>query len=150
MATKREFPDRPIVGVGAIVFKGASVLLVKRAKPPRQGQWSLPGGAQELGETVRDAIRREVREETGIEIADLVLVDVVDSITPDAGSGATGRVQYHYTLVDMAAEWRAGELVPGSDAADCAWVPLDRLADLDLWHETLRVIRQAAAARRPG
>ena len=107
MAIKRDFPDRPIVGVGAIVFKDASVLLIRRGKPPRQGQWSLPGGAQHLGETVRAAIEREVREETGVEIAALTLVDVVDSITPDESGG---RIRYHYTLVDMAAEWRAGAL----------------------------------------
>ena len=144
MAIKRDFPDRPIVGVGAIVFKGASVLLIRRGKPPRTGQWSLPGGAQHLGETVRAAIEREVREETGVEIGALTFVDVVDSITPDESGG---RVRYHYTLVDMAADWRAGALEPGSDAADCAWVPLDRLGDYGLWAETRRVIELAAAQR---
>ncbi len=145
MAIKREYPDRPVVGVGAVVFKDASVLLIRRGKPPREGQWSLPGGAQRLGETVRAAVAREIREETGIEIGEPVLVDVVDSLTPD--DGTTGRLRYHYTLVDMTAEWRSGELRPGTDAADCAWVPLARLGDYALWAETVRVIELAAAWR---
>ena len=141
---RREYPERPVVGVGAIVFRDRSVLLIRRGKPPRAGQWSLPGGAQKLGETVRAALAREVREETGIEIGALSLVDVVDSITPDDGDG---RVRYHYTLVDMAAEWRSGDLRPGGDAAECAWVSLASLSDYALWDETVRVIELAAAQR---
>ena len=83
----REFPDRPIAGVGVVVLGAKGVLLVKRAKPPRQGQWSLPGGAQKLGETVFEAARRETLEETGLEIEVLGLIDVVDSIASDDGGG---------------------------------------------------------------
>ena len=96
----REFPDRPIAGVGVVVLGAKGVLLVKRAKPPRQGQWSLPGGAQKLGETVFEAARRETLEETGLEIEVLGLIDVVDSIASDDGGG---EIRYHYTLIDVLA-----------------------------------------------
>jgi ADP-ribose pyrophosphatase YjhB (NUDIX family) len=139
----RDYPDRPIVGVGVVVFRGEEVLLVRRGRPPRQHQWSLPGGAQHLGETVAQAAAREVREEAGIEVDLIGLVDVVDSIVRDPD----GRIQYHYTLVDLAARWRAGEAVPGDDAADVTWVPLSDLGEHDLWEKTSWVIRLALAKR---
>ncbi len=96
----RSYPDRPFVGVGAVVFKEESVLLIRRGRPPRQGSWSLPGGLQEVGETVFATAAREVLEETGLTIRVIDLVDVVDSITHDNED----RTQYHYTLVDVRAE----------------------------------------------
>jgi 8-oxo-dGTP diphosphatase len=141
---KRSYPDRPIVGVGALVFRGEEVLLVKRGKPPREGQWSIPGGMQQLGESVAEAACREVREEAGIEIEVKETIAVVDSISRDEG----GRVQYHYTLVDLLAEWQAGEAKAGDDAAEVAWVALDRLAPYRLWRETERVIALAAQRRK--
>ena len=132
----REYPERPIIGVGAIVLRDADVLLIRRAKPPREGQWSIPGGAVELGETLRDALVREVKEEAGIEIDIIGFVDTIDAITRDED----GRIRYHYTLIDMAARWRSGELAPGGDATAARWVPLDRLGEYDLWDETIRVI----------
>jgi len=133
----RSYPDRPIVGVGVVVWRDERVLLIRRAKPPRQGEWSLPGGAQKTGETVFDAARREVLEETGLAIDVLGLVDVVDSIQRDD----TGRVRYHYTLVDVFAAWRGGTVTAGDDAAEAAWVDLDALPPL--WSETERIIRLA-------
>lgn len=141
---ERLYPTRPFVGVGAVVFKDRQVLLVRRGRAPRKGLWSLPGGLQEIGETVFAAARREVLEETGLTIEVMELVDVVDSITRDAED----RARYHYTLVDVRAEWRAGEAVAGDDAEAVAWAPLDDLARYDLWAETERVIRLAAAQRR--
>ena len=141
---ERLYPARPFVGVGAVVFKDRRVLLVRRGRAPRKGMWSLPGGLQEVGETVFAAARREVLEETGLTIEVMELVDVVDSITRDAQD----RARYHYTLVDVRAEWRAGEAVAGDDAEAVAWAPLDDLARYDLWAETERVIRLAAAQRR--
>ena len=141
---ERLYPARPLVGVGAVVFKDRQVLLVRRGRAPRKGLWSLPGGMQEVGETVFAAARREVLEETGLTIEVMELVDVVDSITRDAED----RARYHYTLVDVRAEWRAGEAVAGDDAEAVAWAPLDDLARYDLWAETERVIRLAAAQRR--
>jgi len=133
----RAYPDRPFIGVGVAVLRPDAVLLIRRGKPPRHGQWSLPGGLQETGETVFAAAEREVREETGVDIADLVVVDFIDSIQHDGD----GRVQYHYTLIDVAARWTGGEPVAGSDAMHAEWVTLDRLDSLQMWVETSRVIR---------
>jgi len=135
----REYPERPLVGVGVVVFRADTVLLVRRAKPPRQGQWSLPGGLQKLGETVFEAARREVEEETGLAVDIVDTVAVVDSIQRDDA----GRVRYHYTLVDVAAEWRSGEARPGADAAAVVWADPGALAPYDLWDETVRVIARA-------
>ena len=140
----RLYPERPIVGVGVLVFRGEEVLLVKRGKPPRLGQWSIPGGMQQIGESVAEAAARELREETGVEAEIKEVIAVVDSINRDED----GRVKYHYTLVDLWAEWRAGEAMAGDDAAEVAWVALDRLAPYRLWHETARLIVLAAARRK--
>lgn len=126
-----------------VVLKADTVLLVRRGTAPRRDEWSLPGGAQELGETLREAAAREVREETGLEVTPTTLLDAVDSIARDEG----GRVQYHYTLVDFAAEWQAGEPAPGGDAAATRWVALGDLNQYKLWDETLRVIRLAISRR---
>ena len=93
----REYPDRPFVGVGGIVIRGQQVLLVRRGNPPRQGEWSIPGGMLELGEKLRDGVAREIEEETGIAVTPLEVLDVFDSITRDA----EGKIQYHYALVDF-------------------------------------------------
>ena len=136
----RSYPERPIVGVGVVVFRGDEVLLIKRAKPPVSDRWSIPGGAQEIGETVREAARREVAEETGVEIEIVGLVDVVDGITRDPD----GRARYHYTLVDFAARWLSGEALAASDAAAVRWVSLDALPGIALWDETRRIVATAA------
>jgi len=135
--------ERPVVGVGVIVLRGNDVLLVRRGAPPLKNQWSIPGGKQERGETVRDAAHREIREETGVEIALIGLVDVVDGIRRDN----TGAAVSHYTLIDFAAEWVSGEAVAGDDAAEARWIPLNKLSDYRLWSETRRVIAAAAAMR---
>jgi ADP-ribose pyrophosphatase YjhB (NUDIX family) len=139
----RAYPARPIVGVGVVVWRDGRVLLVRRGKPPRLGQWSLPGGAQRLGETVEAAARREIAEETGLALADLALLTVVDLIERDP----EGAVRYHYTLVDMVAEAAPGEARAGGDAAALAWFAADQLAGLGLWSETLRIIELARRAR---
>jgi 8-oxo-dGTP diphosphatase len=136
---KRDYPEAPLVGVGIICFKGSNVLLIKRGKPPRAGSWSLPGGRQKLGETVRECALRELVQETGVEAEIGALVDVVDSITRDA----EGALQYHYTLVDFRADWIAGEPRAGGDAADARWFTRSELVELELWAETRRVIEQA-------
>lgn len=135
----REYPAQPLVGLGAIVWKDGKVLLVQRGRPPRAGIWSLPGGAQNLGETVAEGIRRELREEAGIEIELLGLVEVIDAVQRDT----EGRVLYHYTIVDYAARWVSGEAVAGDDAAAVAWVDPADLPKLQLWDETIRVIEKS-------
>lgn len=140
---RSDYPNRPLVGVGVVVFRADRVLLIRRGKAPRQGTWSLPGGRQRLGETVREAAVREVREEAGLEVEVLGLLDVVDSLTRDAD----GAIAYHYTLVDFLAAWRGGEAVPGGDAAETVWADPADLAPYDLWAETLRIIALGAARR---
>ncbi len=132
----REYPSRPIVGIGLVVLRPGAVLLVRRGKPPNLGTWSLPGGAQELGETTEQAARRELFEETGLEVGELTLAATVDIIRHDGA----GRVQYHYTILDFAARWIGGEPIGGSDAAEAAWAPLDGLEAFGLWSEAHRVI----------
>lgn len=139
----RSYPDRPYVGVGIVVYRDDEVLLVERAKPPIRNRWSIPGGAQEIGETVREAASRELMEETGLEADVIGLIDVVDGITRDQAS----RVQFHYTLVDFAAEWRSGEAVAADDVAAVRWVSLVDLGALGLWTETLRIIRLGQSMR---
>lgn len=130
---------RPSIGVGAIVWRGPDVLLIRRGKPPRQGQWSLPGGHQEWGETVEDALRREVAEETGLEVGPLRFVAVVDLLERDHH----GAVLRHYTLLDYTAEAVGGTLLAGSDADAAAWFPPDTLAALPLWSRTREIIALA-------
>jgi 8-oxo-dGTP diphosphatase len=132
----REYPARPIVGIGIVVLKDESVLLVRRGKPPSMGSWTLPGGAQELAETTEQAARRELAEETGVLVGDLHLVAAVDNIRRDA----EGRVQFHYTIIDYAAAWLEGEPIAASDVNEVMWAPLDCLEEYGLWTEAHRII----------
>lgn len=135
----REYPAAPIVGLGAVVWHQGKVLMVQRGRPPRAGIWSLPGGAQLLGETVEEGIHREIREETGVEIKLLGLLDVINSVQRDAD----GKVLYHYTIIDYAACYTGGQLQAGDDAADAAWFAPEALAGMELWAETIRVIEES-------
>ena len=141
---RREYPERPVGGVGAVVWRGGRVLLIRRGRPPRVGQWSLPGGAQQLGETLLEAVVREVREETGLALSSVCFLTTVDLIE----RAADGRVRYHYTLVDFTAEAAPGEPVAGDDAAAVGWFAPDQLDGLGLWSETRRIIAEADAVRR--
>jgi 8-oxo-dGTP diphosphatase len=140
MNSDRTYPERPIVGVGIVVLDGDRVLLVRQHKRRRHGYWSLPGGMQELGETVFETARREVLEETSIAVKVIGLLDVIDAIDHDD----QGRVHTHYTLVDVDAHG-SGEPVAGDDAADAAWFDIKDIDGLDLWTETVRIIRMAHA-----
>lgn len=132
----REYPARPIVGIGIVVIKEDSVLLVRRGKPPNVGAWTLPGGAQELGETTEQAGRRELLEETGLEVDTLHFAATVDNIRRDAD----GRIRFHYTIIDFAARWVSGEPVAATDVSEATWAKLDALDEYDLWSEAHRVI----------
>lgn len=142
----REFPSQPFVGVGAIIIEpdrvspgrtgNARVLLVKRANPPIQGQWSIPGGALEVGELLREAAVREAREETGLIVEPNDLLGVYDRVLRHAD----GRVQYHYVLVDFLCRPVGGELLAASDAAEVCWFTRDELRALNLAEDTHEVI----------
>ncbi|HXV73297.1 MAG TPA: NUDIX hydrolase [Sphingomonadales bacterium] len=125
----RRYPERPIFGVGAIVFDGERVLLVKRAREPGQGRWSLPGGAQKVGETAEAALIREVAEETGLNVRPTRLFKLADIIEKDS----EGKVAHHYTVADFLAEVAGGELRAGGDALAARWV---RLAELKAYELT--------------
>jgi 8-oxo-dGTP diphosphatase len=139
----REYPAHPIVGVGVVVWHDDRVVLVRRGKPPRLGHWSLPGGAQQLGETVAEAARREVKEEVGLDVALGDIVATVDLIERDPQD----RIRYHYTLIDFVAEAPRAALRPGSDAAEACWFSLAEIEALGLWSETVRVIKLAGERR---
>jgi 8-oxo-dGTP diphosphatase len=132
----------PVPAVGVVCLRGDEVLLIRRGAPPRLGEWSLPGGRIEPGEGVRAAALRELHEETGVEARLTGLIDVVDGIFPDAGR--------HYVLIDFVAEWISGEPVAGDDAADAAFVPVQRALELVTWSETRRIIEQAVSFGRVG
>jgi ADP-ribose pyrophosphatase YjhB (NUDIX family) len=129
----------PVAGAGIVVIDGARILLIRRARPPRAGEWSLPGGKQIAGETIRETALRELREETGLEAELLGLLDVVDVFHRATG----GAPAMHYLLVEFAARVTGGTLQAGDDAADVAWHALSSLPDLGLSGEALRVIELA-------
>jgi len=142
-ASPREYPDRPWVGVGIVVWRDDEILLVRRAKAPRLGEWSIPGGAQSLGETVFEAAIREVLEETGVTIRPAGIITVVDSVIRDSEQ----RAQFHYTLVEVSAEWIAGEPAAASDVDGVRWATPAEAAKLVKWNETVRVIAEAKILR---
>lgn len=133
---KREFPDQPLVGVGAIIIRDERVVLVKRAHPPIQGQWSIPGGVLEVGELVREAAVREAREETGLIVEPGALLGVYDRVLRDAEK----RVQYHYVLIDFLCRPIGGKLFAASDAAEVRWFTREELPALKLAEDTQDVI----------
>ena len=137
----REYPDRPYVGVGVIVFRDQEVLLVKRNKEPNKGQWSIPGGRQMIGETAAEAAQTELLEETGVKVDQLLLVDVVDAIIPDV----EGKIKYHYKLVDYMGQWLSGESHPGDAAQEVRWVLLNEISAYSLLEKTMNIIQKAAA-----
>jgi mutator protein MutT len=134
--SSRAYPERPIVGIGAILVIDDGVVLVRRKHAPSAGQWSLPGGAVELGETLKQAVRREVREETGLEVEVGPLVAIVDRIRRDG----RGRIQYHFVLNDYLCRPSGGTLEAGSDASDIAVVRLEELAAYGVAPATRQVI----------
>lgn len=139
--TGREYPARPLVGIGVIVLRQGAVLLVRRGQAPAMGEWSLPGGAQELGETAEAAARRELAEETGLAVGDLHLVGYFDSIHRDEEE----RIRFHYTILDFAAAYASGDARAGSDVAELVWAPVAALGPFGLRAQALTMIARAGA-----
>jgi 8-oxo-dGTP diphosphatase len=133
---QREFPEVPLVGVGAIIIEASRVVLVRRSHPPLQAEWSIPGGVLEVGELVREAAIREAREETGLTVEPGELLGVYDRVLRDAD----GRVQYHYVLIDFLCRRVAGEIAAASDAAEVRWFSREELPGLGLAEDTMDVI----------
>ncbi|MGZ9114278.1 MAG: NUDIX hydrolase [Brevundimonas sp.] len=132
----------PVPAVGVVCLRGGEVLLIRRGTPPREGEWSLPGGRIEPGERAVDAALRELREETGVEAEITGLIDVVDGVFPEAGR--------HYVLIDYAARWISGDPVAGDDAMEARFVALDQVETLVDWSETRRIVALAAASHDLG
>ncbi len=141
-AGSRQFPPRPIVAVGAVIIDGDRVLLVKRGREPLKGEWSLPGGAVEIGETLGAAVVREVREETCLDIAVGPVIEVLDRIRPDVA----GRIEYHYVIVDYLCRLRGGTAACGSDAEAVHWVERTDLTRYSITAGVAAVIEKAFGA----
>ena len=137
---RREYPEAPIVGVGAVVIDGTKVLLVRRGNEPFKGEWSLPGGALEVGETLQQGVVREVLEETGLTVTPAGVVEILDRIVRDEESG---RVRYHYVLIDFVCRVTGGSPLVGSDADEVRWVDRAALDEYQVAPVTVRVIEKA-------
>ena len=135
---KREYPDSPLVGVGAVIVDQSRVLLIRRGTPPLLGEWSLPGGVLECGETLRDAVVREAREETGLTVETGEMLGVYERVIRDDAR----RVRYHYVLIDFLCRAVGGDLKAGSDAADVRWFTREELPALNLAFDADDVVRK--------
>jgi len=134
----REYPDSPVAGVGALIIKDGRILLIKRGAEPGKDRWSLPGGAVELGEGVRDAVIREVKEECGLDVEVKDIADVVDYMSRDE----KGQVRFHYILVDFYVEVKGGTLKAASDALEVDWIPFDRIHEYQVTKTTLQLLNK--------
>lgn len=141
--SSRRYPERPVLGVGALIFDGDRVLLVERGKEPLKGWWSLPGGGVETGELLEAAIQREVREETGLEVEVVKMATIFERLMPDA----EGRCEYHFVLIDYECRVTGGTLEPGDDSAAVAWFPIHELSQIKLTEGTREVVERYAATR---
>jgi len=138
MSNSRRYPKRPILGVGALIFNRGRILLVERGKEPLRGCWSLPGGVLETGETLEEGVAREVREETGLHVKPVKLLEIFERIIRDA----SGAAEYHYVLLDYICRVTGGSLCAADDACGAAWVPRARLANYRITAGTLPVIEK--------
>lgn len=139
----RHYPTRPVVGIGVVIWRGDQVLLIKRGHAPRQGEWGLPGGMQNLGETIFEAAIREAREETGLVITPLGIITALDAITYDAAR----KIEYHFTIIEVVAEAAEGEAEAQDDAHDARWASLEEVETLCAWEEVTRIVRLSALQR---
>jgi 8-oxo-dGTP diphosphatase len=153
MTPKREYPEQPLVGVGGVVIDEMRALLIRRAGPPLEGQWSIPGGMLEVGETLEQGVVRELAEETGLTVKVIELIEVFERIFPappgaDGAPGDASRPQYHFVILDYLCELRGGTLCAASDALEFAWAREEELVKFDLTVAATRVLRKAFARAR--
>ena len=140
----REYPAHPVVGVGAVVVRDGKALIVKRAHEPRKGEWSLPGGLLELGESLPDAVRREIKEETGLDIEVGPMIETFDRVHHDD----QGKIRYHFVIIDFVCWAKSGEAVPGSDADGVAWVAAEEIDEYQVNAHASAVILKGLAVVR--
>jgi ADP-ribose pyrophosphatase YjhB (NUDIX family) len=155
MAGSREYPEKPVVGVGGIIIDGGRTLLIRRGSEPLRGEWSIPGGTLELGETLEEGVARELLEETGVHVRVLDLIEVFDRIyleTTATGGGDKKRPRFHYVIADYLCERISGEPHAGSDVTDVAFASEEELTKFSLTETATRILKKAFAmdrARRP-
>jgi len=155
MAGSREYPEKPVVGVGGVIIDRGHALLIRRGSEPLRGEWSIPGGTLELGETLEEGVARELLEETGVDVRVLELIEVFDRIYLDKEAIAAGnkrRPRFHYVIVDYLCEVISGEPRAGSDVTDVAFASEEELAKFSLTETATRILKKAFAmdrARRP-
>jgi ADP-ribose pyrophosphatase YjhB (NUDIX family) len=148
VTSSREYPERPVVGVGGVIIENGRALLIRRGSEPLRGEWSIPGGTLELGESLQDGVARELREETGLEVCVLELIEVFDRIFPDDGTRTPERKQkprFHFVIVDYLCERISGEPHAGSDVTDVAFASEDQLGQYHLTETATRILKKAFA-----
>jgi 8-oxo-dGTP diphosphatase len=151
MASSREYPDRPVVGVGGVIIDEGRALLIRRGSEPLRGEWSIPGGTLELGETLAEGVARELLEETGLVVRVLGQIEVFERIYTEKSGGASKkkkRPRFHYVIVDYFCERVSGEPRAGSDVSDVAYAREDELDKFHLTETALRILRKAFAMER--
>src|ERR1700730_4311020 len=153
MTSRREYPDHPMVGVGGVVIDGGRSLLIRRGSHPLKGEWSIPGGLLEVGETLEEGVARELAEETGLVVRVVELIEVFERIFPappnaDGTPGDAARPQYHFVILDYLCEIRGGTLSAGSDALEFVWAREEELPKFDLTVAVTRVLKNAFARAR--
>jgi 8-oxo-dGTP diphosphatase len=142
----REYPAHPVVGVGAVVVRDGKALIIKRAHEPRKGEWSLPGGLLELGESLQDAARREIKEETSLDIDVGPVIETFDRVHRDEN----GKIRYHFVIVDFVCWSERGEAMPASDADGVAWVTAGEIDDYQVnAHAKAVILRGLNYHRQP-
>ena len=135
---KREYPKHPIVGVGGVVIRENRVLLIRRGREPLKGEWTIPGGMLEVGESLKDGVKREILEETGLRVRPVDVLAVLDRIQKNGE-----RVQYHYVIIDFVCRAAGGRLKAGSDVLDARWVEREELKDYKVTRKAAEVIADA-------